>query len=210
MAPNAGEGRKRVRDSAEVDELEPAAKSLREDYGSFGSSETVKSELAIFDGPSYQTTHLKGNWLEVVPYNQYQGSSGCNIIFKLTQSPGWYLDFNDSYMTTTVKIVNAAGKDVADTSIVAFENFALATLFRDVCFSTTSQTKLEGEQLNYHYRSYLYALLNASYTAKKNHLSVAGWSSDTAGAFDDASIKNNTAEDRAPNKGFYYRYQWAK
>src|SRR5271156_1655410 len=210
MAPNAGEGRKRVRDSAEVDELEPAAKSQREDYGSFGSSDTVKSELAIFNGPSYQTTHLKGNWLEIVPFNQYQGSSGCNIIFKLTQSPGWYLDFNDSYMTLTLKIVDAAGKDVADTSIVAFENFALATLFRDVCFSTSNQTKLEGEQLNYHYRTYLYALFNASYTTKKNHLSVAGWSSDTAGAFDDVIATNKITESAATNKGFYYRYQWAK
>src|SRR5271167_1647817 len=201
---------KRTRDSTEVDDDEPSAKALREDYGSFGSSETVKSELAVFNGPSYQVTHLKGQWQEFRPVNQYQGSSGSNIIFKLTQSVGWYLDFNDTYMTITAKIVNAAGGDVADTSIVAFENFGIATLFRDVCFSTTSQTKLEGEQQNYHYRAYMYALLNASHTAKKYQLSISGWASDTAGAFEDASIKNNTGEDKAPNKGFYYRYQRGK
>src|SRR5579863_3954112 len=100
MAPNAD----RKRDSSETHALEPSAKSQREDYGSFGSSETVKSELAIFDGPSYQVTHLKAQWLECSPHNQYQGSSGCNIIFKIVGSPGWYLDFNDTYMTITCAI----------------------------------------------------------------------------------------------------------
>src|SRR5271167_3967103 len=183
-------GSKRPTDGGDGDGEEPSAKAQREDYGSFGSSETVKSELAIFDGPAFQMTHLKSKWLEVVPFNQYQGHSGANIIFKIIGAPGWYLNFNDTYMTITLKIVNATGGDIADTSIAALENFPIATLFKDVIFSTTSHTKLEGEQLTYHYRAYMYALLNARHTAKKFQLAIAGWSTDTAGAFDDVMADN--------------------
>ena len=52
-----------------------------ENYGANGSTEIVKSELAIFDGPSYQVTHNKGQWLELAPQNKYQGTTGWNIIF---------------------------------------------------------------------------------------------------------------------------------
>src|SRR3981189_224653 len=76
------------------------------DYGAYDSTKSVKSELAIFNGPSYQVTHNKEQWLELAPSNQYQGTTGCNIIFKIVQSPGWYLDFNDSYILVTLKIEN--------------------------------------------------------------------------------------------------------
>ena len=68
-----------------------------EDFGAYGSAESVKSEIAIFDGTSCQVTHTKAKWLKLAPQNQYQGTSGCNVIFKITQAPGWYIDFNDSY-----------------------------------------------------------------------------------------------------------------
>ena len=55
------------------------------DYGAYGSSETVKSELAIFDAPSYQVTHVKSQWLDIYPSNQYQGDKGTAIIFKIDE-----------------------------------------------------------------------------------------------------------------------------
>ena len=72
--------------------------------------------------------------------------------------------------------------------LVAFENFAIGTLFKDVSFLSANQTKLEGESQQYHYRAYLYALLNASSAAKKYHLSVAGWVKDEAGKFDNVAV----------------------
>src|SRR5580700_5898999 len=127
---------------------------VAEDYGAFGSSVTVKSELSIFDGPSYQVTHQKAQWMEIAPNNQYQGADGVNILFKINGSPGWYLDFNDSYIIVEAKILK--GKTAITTEMVAFENFGLATLFRDVSFTTSNQTKIEGENQMYAYRAYLY------------------------------------------------------
>src|ERR1700721_575337 len=136
-----------------------------EDFGAFGSTVTVKSELSIFDGPSYQVTHVKGQYLELLPTNQYQGSDGVNILFKINGSPGWYLDFNDTYMIVEARILK--GKTPITNEMVAFENFGLATLFRDVSFTTSNQTKIEGENQQYSYRAYLYALLNASSANKQ-------------------------------------------
>ena len=150
------------------------------DYGAFGSSETVKSELAIFDGLSYQVTHTKAQWLDVYPENQYQGTSGSNIKFKIVGSPGWYLDFNDSFMMLTFKLQDDKGADVKD-QLVAVENFVLATMFKDVSLVTANQTKLEGENQNYAYRTYMYALLNASAASKQNQLTSFGWVKDDAG-----------------------------
>src|SRR5271156_5411957 len=85
---------------------------LSTEYGTSGTSESVKSELAVFDGASYQVTHIKGNWLELFPQNQYQGTSGCNIIFKIPTSAGWYLDFSDTYLILTMGIKSSTGGDV--------------------------------------------------------------------------------------------------
>ena len=155
------------------------------DFGAWGSSESVKSELAMFNGPSYQVTHLRGQWLQLLPENQYQGSAGTNIQFKIPNAAGWYLDFNDSYVLVEAKIVTSDDKAVGPKNLVAFENFALGTLFKDVSFTTLTNTKLEGETQSYHYRAYLYTLLNASYSTMKFQLGVAGWARDEAGKFDE-------------------------
>ena len=57
----------------DVSSADSAPPGAADDYGAFGSTESVKSELAVFDGPSYQVTHLKGAWLELSPSNQYRG-----------------------------------------------------------------------------------------------------------------------------------------
>src|SRR5205809_7795503 len=90
------------------------------DFGAFGSSESVKSELSMFDGHSYQVTHLKAQWLPILPQNQYTGTNGTDIIFKIRKSPGWYLSLRDSYVTVQVSIEKADGTDV-DKDIVALK-----------------------------------------------------------------------------------------
>ena len=180
-----------------------------EDYGTFGSSESVKSELAIFDGPSYQVSHIKGQWLQLFPANNYRGHEGTNIEFKIPNNPGWYLDFNDSYIIASVGIVDPDGKPIAADAKVAFENFAIATLFKDVSFGTKTLTKIEGENQTYHYRAYLYALLNGSYSSKKFQLSAGGWDPDEAGKYDDFDATSTDADIKG-NMGYHIRRQWTK
>src|SRR5271154_774175 len=179
------------------------------DYGSFGSSETVKSELAIFETPSYQVSQLKAQWLDVYPNNQYQGSSGANIIFKIDGSPGWYYNFLDSYLTMSFKILDDKGVDVKE-QVVALENFGIATLIKDMTFATSNQTKLEGENQTYAYRAYLYALMNGSKSAKNTQLSSYGWVKDDADSFDKPYTAAAGTTAAVGNKGFGVRRDWTK
>src|SRR5437773_3657421 len=181
------------------------------DFGAFGSSESVKSELSMFDGHSYQVTHLKAQWLPILPKNQYTGTNGTDIIFKIRKSPGWYLSLRDSYITVQVSIEKADGTAV-DAELVGFENFALGTLFKDVSFLSSNQTKLEGESQQYAYRAYLYALLNGSYSAKKFQLQVAGWMKDAPGKVDgDSTNDDDVAKPKTTgNEGFIARREWTK
>ena len=197
------------------DSLFPAGQGVA-DYGAFGSSETVKSELSIFDGPSYQMTQIKSQLIEIAPYNQYQGTSKCDIKFKLVGAPGWYMDWSDSYISLQLQIMDDKGKEV-DEQKVAFENFPLVTLFKDVSCLTENQTKIEGENQNYAYRGYLYTLLNAAYSSKSFQLQSGGWISDDYNELDttweaetiDATTKVVTKAAKG-NKAFGDRMEWTK
>src|SRR5437773_8616377 len=178
------------------------------DFGAFGSSESVKSELSMFDGHSYQVTHLKAQWLPILPQNQYTGTNGTDVIFKIRKSPGWYLSLRDSYITVQVSIEKSDGTDV-DGDVVGFENFALGTLFKDVSFLSSNQAKLEGESQQYAYRAFLYALISGSYSAKKFQLQVAGWMKDTPGKVDAESTTDDAAKPKQTgNEGFLARRAW--
>src|SRR5271156_6269382 len=82
------------------------------EYRSVGNAESVKSELAVFDGNSYQVTHIKGQWMAQYPQNQYQGVNGCSINFKIPTSASWYTNLSDSYMVITLGARNSAGAAV--------------------------------------------------------------------------------------------------
>ena len=186
------------------------------EFGAVGTRESVKSELSFFDDHSYQVTHLRGQHLRVRPNNQYQGCDGNQIQFKIPQSTGWYLDWNDSYMVVKVRILDKDANVLRGGEIVAFENNVIATLFKDVSFQTSQQTKLEGENGNYAYKSYIYCMLNASKAAKQYQLGVTGWMHDTAGQYDTQYVKEVKTADNPPkittafagSKGFETRMKW--
>ena len=161
-----------------------------------GSAETVKAELAIFDPLPYQVSHVKADWIRQEPENVCYGTNTATpLIFKIDKSPGLYLDFSDSFVDCVVAI-EGIDSAVADTQNVAFVNFVLHTLFRDVSFSINN-TKIEGENMQYHLKSYIYALLNSSQNAKQHQLASSGWEHDTAANFDTVT-----------NKGYIARKEW--
>jgi len=136
--------------------------------------QSVKAELSIFDDHTYQVTHLKGQWRDVKPSNQYQGIEGTPLEFDIPKAAGWYLDFNDSYLIMEVAIEKFDKKAWADGDDVAFVNFIAAALFKDIsCIG--SEQKLEGENQMYGYKAYLYTLLTASLSAKQYQLGACGW-----------------------------------
>jgi hypothetical protein len=113
--------------------------------GAFGSGESVKQELSIFDHPSVQVTHLKAQWLEIKPHNQFTGLMGNPILINITKAQGWYLDFNDSYLELTMKIVKKDRTAMGGAEKVAPINFVMGALFKDVSLSGGNQQKIEGE-----------------------------------------------------------------
>src|SRR5271156_620952 len=127
------------------DEVEPSSggttqtPQLTTEYGSVGNAESVRSELAVFDGNSYQVTHIKGQWMALYPQNQYQGVNGCSINFKIPTSAGWYTDLSDSYtlylMVITLGLRNLTGGTVLGNEKVSWENCILTSIFKDVSFS---------------------------------------------------------------------------
>src|SRR5579862_3270812 len=132
-----------------------------------GSSETVKSELNIFDPLPYQVSHIKGDWIRQEPENNCYGTSHTTpIIIKFDRVPGCYLDFNDSYVDGCVSI---EGESTAELPKVAFVNFVLHSLFRDISFSINN-TKVEGENQNYCFKSYIFALFNTHESAKQHQM----------------------------------------
>ena len=76
--------------------------------------QSIKSELFLFDGPSHQVTHLKGQWMQLLPENQYQGTEKTTIHIKIPQAEGWYLDFNDAYIIVDLSIVNDKGNAIGN------------------------------------------------------------------------------------------------
>src|SRR5277367_84029 len=107
--------------------------------GESQTPQSIKAELSIFDDHSFQVTHLKGRWAEILPENLYEGTNQTSIMIKIPQAEGWYMDFNDAYILLDTSIVKADGTKISDTEEVAFVNYAAAALFKDI--------KLVGKKL---------------------------------------------------------------
>src|SRR5271163_2592464 len=154
--------------------------------------QSIKAELSLFDGPSFQVTHLKGQWAELLPENQYKGTEQVTIDIKIPKAEGWYLDFNDAFLLTDLSIVkdDDAKSAIGGNDDVALVNFAGAAFFKDVKLVGSGQ-KIEGENQSYMYKAYLYTLLSASVSAKKYQLAIAGWERDEAEKFDIATNKGH-------------------
>src|SRR5271163_3484647 len=162
-----------------------------------GTTKTVKSELSIFDPLPYQVSHIKGDWIKHEPENQCYGTNTATpIIIKFDRTPGLYLDLKNSFLDVVVCIESTEGGSLIETKKVAFVNFALHSIFKDVSFSINN-TKVEGENQQYSHKSYIYALLNTSEESKKFQMQSAGWIGDHAGEFDVVT-----------NKGYLARLKW--
>src|SRR5579864_5013918 len=80
--------------------------------GEAQTEQSIKAELSVFDDHSFQVTHLKAQWAEILPLNQYAGTDQTTIIFRIPQAEGWYMDFNDAFAILEVSIVKADGKKI--------------------------------------------------------------------------------------------------
>ena len=157
-----------------------------------GTPETIKSEVSVFDQPSFQVTHLKGLWLKVSPTGTYIGTNHqTGLDFHIDRAEGLYLDLNDSFIVVKFHFADANLKPYPpyhetnnkDPKRIALVNFGLAALFRDVSMRING-TKIEGENHMYATKAYMYNDLSAGKNAKRYQLQVCGWMDDDANGFD--------------------------
>src|SRR5579862_6012871 len=133
-----------------------------------GSAETVNAELNIFDSLPYQVSHIKGDWVRIVMKNSAFGTNhDTPITFEITKTPGVYLDLASSYFVCEVSITNL--KEDATVKPGAFINNVFNSLFKDVNISFNG-TKIEGENLQYSLKSYIFNSINSSHAAKEHQL----------------------------------------
>ena len=154
-----------------------------------GNDETVKSELDLFTGPSFQNTHLKSQWERFMPTHQYNSydMKDTPITIDVPRAVGIYTDLSASFMVVQTKIVKKAdGTAFTAGSDLAFTQLAIHSIFKDVSMYING-TKVEGENHTYPYKAYLSNLFCASETVKKYQLRMSGWANDTAGLFSDKS-----------------------
>src|SRR5277367_3796620 len=100
--------------------------------GESQTPQSIKAELSIFDDHSFQVTHLKGQWAEILPENLYEGTNQTSIMIKIPQAEGWYMDFNDAYILLDASITKGDGTKIGANEEVAFVNYAAAALFKDM------------------------------------------------------------------------------
>jgi len=126
-----------------------------------GTGETVKTELSIFDPLAFQISHIKGDWIRCDPENQCYGTNTATpVVIKFNRVPGIYLDLRNSFVDMQLAI-EGTDANKAELNKVAFINFIMHSLFKDISFSINN-TKVEGENQLYSFKSYIYALINSS------------------------------------------------
>ena len=128
-------------------------------------------------------------------YNCYGTNTGTPLIFEVPRSPGLYVDLSNAFVEVQLILVQGA----AAHTDVSYVNNVLHTLFKDVSLSLNN-TKVEGENMNYAFKSYIYSVVNTSAQAKSHQLQTSGWLSDKAGQFDGIT--------EAANDGHKVRKVW--
>ncbi len=94
------------------------------------SEECVKTELALFTVPYTHTSIEKSTFVEIPPVSAITETGP--VEFYISASRDSYIDINDSYLYTRVRITNADGTNLANDADVGFINYLGCTLFSQV------------------------------------------------------------------------------
>lgn len=125
------------------------------------------------------------------------------IEFNIPGANDLYRDLNNSYLMLKLKLVAAAGTDVAGNVAAAPTNLPLHSLFSTVSVTLCGKEITEKDTL-YPYRAYLETLLSYEESVLDSRFGAEGWVKDEAGRMDNITM---TAVDGqpAPNSGFVAR-----
>ena len=141
------------------------------------SKECVKSELDLFLVPLTQTSIEKSSYVEIQPLTAIADSAPLD--FFISASSEDYLDLNNTYLLTRVKITKANGGNLAVGDEVGFINYPGATLFSQVDISLGDRLITQSSN-TYPYRCIIECLLNYSKDTLKTQFGSGMFCMDTA------------------------------
>lgn len=165
------------------------------------SSECGKSELDYFTVPPTQIAVLFGIWDQVHPHPNFKSQ----LDFEIKGESERYIDLSRTELWLKLIVTKSDDSPLND-----FKNFGLVNNFMHSIFSqvTVSIDNIEIENTNSHYayRAYLENLLCFGREAKETFLTNEGFYKDTAGNFEQLSLKTSeTVTDSELNHGLIKR-----
>lgn len=150
------------------------------------SGECVKTELDLFTVPYTQTSIEKSTFIEIPPVSAI--TDGGPIEFYISSSGEDYLDLNDSYIYTRVRITNADGSNLARDANVGFINYPGCTIFSQV--DVNLGDRLISQSSNtYPYRGVIECLINYNKDTLDTQFSTGLFCKDTSSHMNDTSIE---------------------
>lgn len=152
------------------------------------SEECVKTELDLFTVPYTQTSIEKSTFVEIPPVSAITDTGP--LEFYISASGEDYLDLNDTYLFTRVKITNADGTNLANDADVGFINYPGCTLFSQVDIMLGDRLITQSSN-TYPYRGIIECLLNYGQDTLDTQFSTALFSKDTGDHMDDTSIEGD-------------------
>ena len=149
------------------------------------SEECVKTELDLFTVPYTQTSIEKSTYVEIPPVSAITETGP--LEFYISASGEDYLDLNESYLYTRVRITNADGTNLATAADVGFINYPGCTLFSQVDIMLGDRLITQSSN-TYPYRGIIECLINYGKDTLDTQFSPGLFCKDTSGHMDDASI----------------------
>ena len=142
------------------------------------SKECLKSELDLFMIPPTQTSIESNSYIEIRPLTALTDSSP--VEFHITGCNEDYLDLNNTYLYTKVKITRANGANLTAVDNVGFINYPGNTIFSQLDV-TLGDRLISNSGNNYPYRCMIECLTNYSAETLNTQFGNGLFHMDTAG-----------------------------
>jgi hypothetical protein len=141
--------------------------------------ESMLSEFDYFNPTVLQSSIIKEYDESIAPVNStgVQGNALSTFEFIIAGATDLYRDLNNSYVELKVKVVDAAGANLAATDAVAPTNLFLHSLFANVSINLCGKEITEKDSL-YPYRAYLETLLSYNQNVLETRGVGEGWHKD--------------------------------
>lgn len=164
------------------------------------SEECVKTELDLFTVPYTQTSIEKSTYVEIPPVSAITDAGP--LEFYVSASGEDYLDLNDSYLFTRVKITSPDGTNLPNDADVGFINYPGCTLFSQVDI-TLGDRLITQSSNTYPYRGIIECLINYGKDTLETQFSTGLFSKDTAGHLNTVALDGD-------NQGLTTRGQYTR